>query len=126
MSFMTEKKAREKFQQYMSAEMQGRNAEADSLENELNNAGWFITNGPDGMTIKKKEKESSLPTVDDFLIPKESKITPYTPEKKSYKNLWIGLGITLGVIALTALTIYLVKRHQNAKITIPKSSYSLP
>lgn len=118
MNFMTEKKAREKFQQYMSAEMQGRNAEADSLENELNNAGWYITSGPDGMTIRKKEKESSLPTVDDFLIPKESRITPYTPEDKSYKRVWIGIGITLGVIALTALAIYLVKRQQNAKLTL--------
>lgn len=123
MSFMTEKKAREKFQQYMSAEMQGRNAEADLLENELNNAGWFITNGPDGMTIKKKEKESNLPTVDDFLLPKESKITPYKPEEKSYKKVWIGIGITVGVIALTALVIYLVKRHRNAKPTfIPQRS----
>ncbi len=119
MSFMTEKKAQEKFQQYMSAEMQGRNAEAASLETELNEAGWFITNGPDGMTIKKKDKEVSLPNVDDFYIPKESKVTPYSGEEKSNKKLWIGIGIAAGVIALTALVIYLVKRQQNAKLIQP-------
>lgn len=118
MNFMTERKAQEKLQAYLIAEVAGRNDEAAALEQELNDAGWFIVTGPDGLTLKKNEREIGLPSVDDFYLPRESTSAPVPASSDSpNRTLWIALGITASVILVTILVIIIVKRHQkNAQL----------
>lgn len=116
MSFMTEKKAQETFAQYMTAEEAGDDALAISLEKDLNDAGWFITSGPDGLTIKKKE--STLPNIDPSLLPAETSVKPtVTPveEEKKGSNVWLIVGIVAGVAVLTIGAILLIKHFKNVQ-----------
>ncbi|ASS50152.1 MAG: hypothetical protein A3D31_11330 [Candidatus Fluviicola riflensis] len=111
---MTEKRANEYLQQYVQAEIKGQNTDAERIEKFLNDNGWFIRTGPDGMVVQRRDREGTFPDVEDYL-PKESNIQPYKGTVvKSNKNLWIGIGIAAGAIALTILIVYLVKRRQNA------------
>lgn len=112
MIFMTENKAKELLGQYMAAEMQGNDEEAARLEQQLNDNNWYITAGPDGTTVTKRDV--NLPEIDDYLIPKESNVQPYKGSTdNTNKGLWIALGI-VGAIGLTILTIYLINRYKNA------------
>ena len=120
MSYITEKKAHELFDQYMKAELEADPTRKDAiaLEKQLNDGGWFITSSPDGLTVKKKGMLSgvNVPSVDGF-TPTETRIQPYQGgTQTSYKPFWITLGIVAGLLALTALVIYVVKQHKK-KIT---------
>lgn len=119
MIYMTEKRANEYLQQYVQAEIKGQNTDAERIEKFLNDNGWFIRSGPDGMVVQRKDREGTFPDVEDYL-PKESKIQPYsgTPAK-SNKSLWLGIGISAGIIALLILLIYIIKRRQNALASKP-------
>lgn len=114
MIYMTEKRANEYLQQYVQAEIKGQNTEAERIEKFLNDNGWFIRSGADGMIVQRKDREGIFPDVDDYL-PRESNIQPYsgTPAK-SNKTVWITIGVLAGVIALIILVNYIIKSRQNA------------
>lgn len=115
MSLILEKKARELFNQYMQAELIGNDVLADSIEKQLNDGNWFITNGPDGPTITKKETDfSGLTEITDSLTPKDQTIAPSPPNDNPNRGLWIGIGIALGVLALIVTLIIIIKRRRNA------------
>lgn len=110
MIFMSEKKAQELYQQYYQAEIRGDDQVAEATEAELNKGGWYIVSGPDGMTVRRKEK--NLPEVDDYLIPKETNYTPYSGNSsQSNKTLWIVIGVVAGIAAIVAVVI-IIKRRQ--------------
>ena len=100
--------------EYLKAEASGSDTSAIQLEKELNNAGWYITNGQDGMTVKRKEMESLIPTVDDFYLPKESTITPSPSGDHPNRRLWITIGITTAVLTLVIVVIIIIKKRKNA------------
>ncbi len=117
MSFMTEKKALELFDEYMKAELKADRTDAIAIEQELNKAGWFITSTDNGLTVKKKESGSNLPKIDDLYLPKETNIQPYAgDEPKSRKTLWITVGVIASLIAITVLVVYIIKKRKNAKL----------
>lgn len=115
MSFMTEKKAKEVFSQYMQAETIGNNTLAIQLEKDLNNAGWYIKSGQDGLTVEKKEME--IPEIDLTFAPKESAIAPTpstdNPNGKLWKNIGIAVLITIGVVALIVISVKVYKGIKN-------------
>lgn len=113
MSFMTERKAKEVLRQYLQAEAAGNDTVAIQLERDLNNAGWFITSGPEGLTVAKKGNESNFPVVSDYL-PRENTVAPTPRNDNPNRTMWIAIGITAAVITLTVVVIILVKRAQNA------------
>ena len=118
MNFLTEKKAKERYQSYLQAEIKGDDKQATLIEKELNDAGWYIVSTPQGQTVQRKGLDGELPDVGDYL-PKEADYTPYQPDsdsdKDSGKKVWIIVGVTLGVAALIMLTIYLIKRAKNGR-----------
>lgn len=115
MSFMTEKKAREVFTQYMQAEAIGNDSLAIQLEKDLNNAGWYIKSGPDGLTVEKKEID--IPDIDTSFMPKESPVAPTpstdNPNGKIWKTIGIALLITIGVILLILASVKIYKGIKN-------------
>lgn len=119
MSFMTEKKAKEIFSQYMQAEAIGNDTLAIQLEKDLNNAGWYITSGPDGLTVSKKE--SAISTDFDWsFAPKESTVAPNStnddPNGKFWKNVRIALLITIGVVILIVASVKIYQAVKNRQI----------
>lgn len=115
MSFMTEKKARETFEQYMQAELTGNDALSAQLESDLNDAGWYVTSGPDGLTVAKKE--SNLPNFDWSLAPKESSVSPTpatdNPNAKAWKTVGIVALIAIGTILLIVASVKIYKAIKN-------------
>jgi hypothetical protein len=115
MSFMTERKAKEVFSQYMQAEAIGNDTLAIQLEKDLNNAGWYIKSGQDGLTIEKKQLD--IPDIDLTFAPKESAIAPTpstdNPNGKLWKNIGIAVLITVGIVALILISIKVVKVIKN-------------
>ena len=115
MSFMTEKKAKEVFSQYMQAEAIGNDTLAIQLEQDLNNAGWYIISGPDGMTVAKKD--SNLPDIDLSFAPKESTIAPTpstdNPNGKIWKTIGISLLIAIGIVLLILASVKIYKGIKN-------------
>lgn len=119
---MTSKKAKELLAQYMQAELKGQDNVAESLENQLNEAGWFIVTGQDGLTVEKRKESGGF--MDTFSnpfsnSPRESDIQPYSSTKgeKSKSNLWLIIGISAGAIGLIVLMVYLIKRfRKNGKV----------
>ncbi len=114
---MTEKKAKEMFAEYMQAELKGQDELAQSLENQLNQKGWFIVTGQDGLTVEKRQEGGGFTDTskDPFSgSPKESDIKPYSSTKgeNSGSNFWLIAGISAGVIAFIALVVYLIKRFK--------------
>lgn len=121
MSFMTERKAKELFSQYMQAEASGNDTLAIQLERDLNNAGWYITSGPDGLTIAKKESPITSSDFDWSFAPKESTIAPNpsndNPNGKVWRTVTIAVLIAIGVVLLvvTSVKIYqVIKNRKNA------------
>lgn len=114
MSFMTEKKALEVLAQYMRAEASSNDTLAIQLERDLNNAGWYITSGEDGLTVQRKERENLIPNVDDFYIPKEGSVAPSANDDNPNRKLWIGIAITTAVIALIIVVVLIIKHRKNA------------
>lgn len=118
MNFLTEKKAKERYQNYLQAEIKGDDKQATLIEKELNDAGWYIVSTPEGETVQRKGLNGEFPDVNDYL-PKEENYDPYKPDsdadKDSAKKVWIIVGVTLGVAALVMLTIYLIKRVKNGR-----------
>lgn len=103
MSFMTEKKAQETFEKYMQAELSGDDTLSVQLEHDLNDAGWYITSGPDGPTIAKKD--SNIPLLDWSLAPKESNISPTPPSDNPNAKTWRTVGIVVLIAIGVALAI---------------------
>jgi hypothetical protein len=116
MSFkiITEKKARLLLKDYMAAELAGRDQEAERIEDELNEANWFITVGQDGTTVEKRGGIGEAG--DELLLPNENGIQSYrggaTNNGSGNSGIWIGLGITVGGIGLIILIAYLVKTYR--------------
>lgn len=114
---MIRSKANELLAKYMQAELGGQDEVADSSENELNKAGWFIVNGEDGLTVEKKGGGFFDGIASSFSsYPTESKIKPYssTKDEKAPWNVWVIVGLsTAGLIGLTALIVYFIKRGKN-------------
>lgn len=114
MIFMTENKAQELFQRYLQAELQGRNDEAASLEQELNSGNWYISSGPEGMTLTKKGKEINAPDLSDYYMPKESSVAPNPANDNPNRALWITLSIA-GALILISIAVYIIiKRKRDA------------
>lgn len=117
MSWMSEKKARELLKEYMQAELLGEDQKAEEIEEQLKKAGWKITIGPDGTDIRKEEKENQG-LLGDWFLPKESTLIPYSGDNSKQgsnnKNLWLTIGISVGLIGLIILTIFIAKRIKNA------------
>lgn len=114
---MMKGKANELLAQYMQAELKGQDDLAESLENQLNEAGWFIVTGQDGLMVEKRQEGGGF--MDSFKnpfsnSPKESSIQPYSSTKgeKSGSNLWLIIGISVGSIAFIVLVVYLIKRFK--------------
>ena len=117
MSLILEKKAQELFNQYMQAELIGNDALADSIEKQLNSGNWYITEGPDGPTIRKKETDfGGITEITDKFAPKDPEIAPSPPTDNPNRNMWIGIGIGLGILALIVAIIIIIKRRKNAKL----------
>jgi hypothetical protein len=113
MSFMTEKKAQEVFKQQMQAELTNDDL-ARELERQLNDAGWFITSGPDGTTIKRKDSEVDGSVIDWFYAPKESTIAPTPNTDNPNRRIWIAVGISLLIAITVVVIIIIIKRRKNA------------
>lgn len=114
MSYMTEKRAKELFEEYMKAELLSDpdRKEAMALELELNKGGWFVTSSPSGLTVKRKENGLNFSSLDDY-TPSESRIQPYEGgTQSSYKPVWITVGIIVGILAITAIVVYIVKQQK--------------
>ncbi len=115
MSFMTEKKAKEVFTQYMQAEAIGNDTLAIQLEQDLNNAGWYIISSSDGLTIAKKE--INLPDIDISVAPKESTIAPTpvidNPNGKVWKTVAISILVAVALVALILLSVKVYKGIKN-------------
>lgn len=117
MSFMTEKKALEVFKMQMQAELTGPDQLARDLEKQLNDAGWFITSGPDGPTIKRKDGNTvDVSTVDLFYAPRESTVAPNSSNDNPNGKIWRNVGIAVLIAIGIALLIWgSVKVYQNFK-----------
>ena len=117
MSFMSEKKAQEVFKMQMQAELTGPAELARDLEKQLNDAGWYITSGPDGPTIKRKDTAVDGSAIDWFYAPKESTIAPNStsdnPNAKLWKNIGLAVLITVGLILIVWGTVKLVQKLKN-------------
>lgn len=121
MSYMSEKKAKEVFGQYQQAEASGNDTLAIQLERDLNNAGWFITAGQDGLTVARKDSILDASAVDWIYTPKESTVAPNSnndnPNEKMWRNIGIAVLITIGVILLIVASVKIykvIKNRQNA------------
>ncbi|ASS48417.1 MAG: hypothetical protein A3D31_08360 [Candidatus Fluviicola riflensis] len=116
MSFMTEKKALEVFKMQMQAELTGPDQLARDLENQLNDAGWFITSGPDGPTIKRKDGTVDASAVDWLYAPKESTVAPNSSSDNPNGRIWRNVGIAVLVAIGIVLIIWgSVKLYQKFK-----------
>lgn len=117
MSFMSEKKAQEVFKMQMQAELTGPDQLARDLEKQLNDAGWFITSGPDGPTIKRKDSVLGDSAIDMFYVPKESSVASNSsndnPYGKVWKNIGIAVLIAIGLILIIWGTVKLVQKFKN-------------
>lgn len=113
MSYMSEKKAQEVFKQQMQAELTN-DALARELEKQLNDAGWYITSGPDGTTIKRKDGAIDGSAMDWFYAPKESTVAPSPNTDNPNRGLWIAIGISVAVIVVVITVIVIIKKRQNA------------
>lgn len=115
MSFMTEKKAKEVFTQYMQAEAIGNDTLAIQLEQDLNNAGWYIISSSDGLTIAKKE--INLPDIDLSAAPKESTISPTPvidrPNDKLWKTIAISVLVAVVLVAVVLISVRIYKGIKN-------------
>lgn len=105
MSYMSEKKAQELFKQQMQAELTNDDL-ARELERQLNDAGWFITSGPDGTTIKRKDSPIDLSGVDMDYVPKDSYVAPYRSNDQPNSKLWRNIGIGVLIAVVTILIIW--------------------
>lgn len=116
MSFMSEKKAQEVFKMQMQAELTGPDQLARDLEKQLNDAGWFITSGPDGPTIKRKDSALDASAIDMFYVPKESSVASNSSNDNPNGNVWRNVAIAVLItIALVALIWGSVKVYQHFK-----------
>ena len=113
MSFMTEKKAQEVFKQQMQAELTNDDL-ARELERQLNDAGCYITSGPDGTTIKRKDGSLTDSAIDLFYAPKESTIAPSPKNDNPNRGVWIAVGISLLIAITVVVIIIIIKRRKNA------------
>lgn len=111
---MTEKKAQELFTRYLQAERIGNDTEAIQLERDLNNSGWFVVSGSDGLTISRKGIQTDIPEVDDYLIPRESSVTPAPGNDNPNRKIWIAVGISAAVIVIIITIIVIIKMRKNA------------
>jgi hypothetical protein len=112
---LLEKKAKERYAEYLAAERRGDDKAATLIEKELNDAGWYIVNTADGMTVQRRGSEMENSGFDTDYAPRENNITPYsgdTDENSSSKKVWIAVGITVGIAALVILGIYLWKKYK--------------
>ncbi len=119
---MTEKKAKERYNDYLLAEIKGDDKQATLIENELNDAGWFITNTDKGQTVVRKSSSGIL-EIDEYLIPNESNKIPYSGNSDDDKNttIWVWVGVGIGILSLVALIIYLVRKYKKNGNTIKVS-----
>ncbi len=118
MSFMTEKKAQELFKQQMQAELTNDDL-ARELERQLNDGGWYITSGPDGTTIKRKEGGLDGSMVDLFYAPKESTVAPNysadNPNSKVWRNVGIAVLIAIGLTLIIVASVKLYRHFKTVK-----------
>ena len=105
MSYMSEKKAQELFKQQMQAELTNDDL-ARELERQLNDAGWYITSGPDGTTIKRKDSPFDLSGVDMDYVPKDSYVAPYRSPDNPNSKLWRNIGIGVLIVVATVVIIW--------------------
>ncbi|MNU67056.1 hypothetical protein D3C71_563870 [compost metagenome] len=105
MSYMSEKKAQELFKQQMQAELTNDDL-ARELERQLNDAGWFITSGPDGTTIKRKDGSLTDSAIDLFYMPKESPVAPNPSTDNPNSKMWRNIGIGVLIVIATVLIIW--------------------
>lgn len=102
---MSEKKAQELFKQQMQAELTNDDL-ARELERQLNDAGWFITSGPDGTTIKRKDGSLTDSAIDLFYMPKESPVAPNPSTDNPNSKMWRNIGIGVLIVIATVLIIW--------------------
>ncbi len=119
MSFMLEKKAREIFALYQQAELSGKNDQAEALENQLNDAGWRITQTTQGETIVRDglfaNWGNSQATDSDLLIPRDTSTPSYKGTSNTGSRVWLYVGIGVGVLVLSIIVIIAVKRIKKSK-----------
>lgn len=127
MSFLSEKKAREIFELYKKAELEGQDDKAKSLEAQLNEAGWEITHGPEGWTIVKQDGGGlfsgwgTSSTDMNLLIPRNTPASPYsgTENTNSKTGLYILIGLgTLVLIIGVVLAVRAYKKGKNGAVKI--------
>lgn len=126
MSFLTEKKAREIFENYKSAELAGNDSEAMTLEAQLNEAGWRITHNVDGWTIVRiGSNNAGLDgTNAAIFLPRNAPVSPYQGNPNT-SNQWIvfaliGLGALTLIVALILIIRAIKKRNNNGFATLQK------
>lgn len=112
---MTQKKANELFSQYMEAETAGNDYYSIELEKELNDGGWYITSGPDGLTVARKDSTTDYSNVIDKLAPTQNNVQPTPATDNPNKTLWITIGSVVGAALLITLVIYIIKQASRAK-----------
>lgn len=114
------RKANELLAAYIQAERQGEDILADSIEDELNEAGWLITSQNGVLEVVRKNAAQTAQNITDgitdLFLPKENKLDSYRPpEKKSVfttKNIMIGIGVLAGGGLLVWLIVWAVKRKK--------------
>lgn len=113
MSYMSEKRAQEIFVQQMQAELTNSDL-ASELEKQLNEGGWYITSGPEGPTIKRKDTSLDGFAPDWLYMPKESTIAPTSSPTNENPNrgIWIAVGISVVVIIVVITAIVIIKKRR--------------
>ncbi len=122
MSLLLEKKAQELFARYQQAELSGDNDTAAALENQLNDGGWKVTVTDKGAMTIVKDRDGIFSswgdkdTTDiDFYIPKDTPTTPYSGTTNTGKKVWLYVGIGVGILIITLVTILVIKRIKAKK-----------
>lgn len=117
MSFMTEKRAKEIFSQYMQAEASGNDTLAIQLERDLNSSGWVISSGPDGLTVNRKDGIIDGSGIDWFYAPKDGTVAPTpggeNPNAKIWRNVGIGLLIAIGLVLIIVVGVKIYRTVKN-------------
>ncbi len=113
MSFMTERKAKNLFEEYKAAELSGDDSKAAELEVRLKVGGWKITFGPDGWAIVKESNE----VIDKVtsILPRNAPVNPYQGGDGLGRGIWIaiGAGILLLIVAIIFIVQAIKKKQAN-------------
>jgi len=120
MSLMTENKAKRILKDYMDAELSGDNDKAETLENQLNEAGWKISVGPEGYTVIRENGGLFTPDTPEntgnFFYQTSMNRPTNTNTNQGSSNAPLIIGISVGVVILIiaiVLGVRAFKQQQN-------------